>query len=44
VDIEVEEPELLVADLYSNDRHVSEVGYSDLRTVRRPVSCYKPCF
>jgi hypothetical protein len=38
-DSEVEELELSVVDPYSNDGHVSRVGYSDLRTVRQPVSC-----
>ena len=39
VEVEVEELELSVADMFSNDGHVSRVGYSDLRTVKRPVSC-----
>ncbi len=37
-DSEVEELELQVVDPYLNSGHVSRVGYSDLRTVRRPVS------
>ena len=38
VDLEVEELELSAADPYPNDGHVSRVGYSDLRTVKQPVS------
>ena len=37
-DSEVEELELQVVDLYLNGGYVSRVRYSDLRTVRRPVS------
>jgi hypothetical protein len=39
VDLEVEELELSAADPYPNDGRVLDVEYSDLRTVRRPVSC-----
>ena len=39
VDLEVEELELSVADVFSNDGHVSQVRYSDLRTIRQPISC-----
>jgi hypothetical protein len=38
VELEVEELELQAADVFSNDGYVLQVGYSDLRTIKQPVS------